>query len=53
MSVFVNEMVTEILNKRNGDFPRKISAQRYNTYIKIVCEKAGINEIVEGYDERF
>ena len=48
MSVFVNEMVTEILNKRNGDFPRKISDQRYNTYIKIVCEKAGINETVEG-----
>lgn len=40
--------VIEILHKRNGDFPRAISDQRYNEYIKLVCEKAGINEITRG-----
>ncbi|KQT20247.1 hypothetical protein ASG31_17615 [Chryseobacterium sp. Leaf404] len=38
--------VERILNKRNGNFPRKISDQKYNEYIKEVCEKAQINDIV-------
>jgi hypothetical protein len=48
MSVVVTEMVEEILKKRNGNFPRAISDQKYNDYIKIVCELAGIDEIVQG-----
>ena len=48
VTVPLHKNVIEILNKRNGNFPRAISDQRYNEYIKIVCEKAGINEIVEG-----
>lgn len=40
--------VINILSKRNGKFPRKISDQNFNDYIKIVVEKSGINEIVEG-----
>lgn len=48
MSVVVTEMVEEILNKRNGNFPRAISDQKYNDYIKIVCELAGIDQIVHG-----
>ncbi len=40
--------VIEILNKREGEFPRKISDQKYNDYIKIVCEKAGINKKTKG-----
>ena len=48
MSIFISKMVERILKKRNGEFPRKISDQKYNEYVKIVCEKAEINEIVEG-----
>lgn len=38
--------VQEILEKRNGDFPRKISDVKFNLYIKEVCKIAGIDEIV-------
>lgn len=48
MSVVVTEMVNEILNKRGGNFPRPISDQKYNDYIKIVCELAEIDEVVKG-----
>ena len=34
--------------KRGGEFPRKISDQRYNEFIKKVCEIAGFNEPTEG-----
>lgn len=44
----IHPQVEEILIKRNGDFPRKISDQKFNDYIKKVCKKAGINEIIEG-----
>jgi site-specific recombinase XerD len=40
--------VEEILQKRNGEFPRKISDQRYNEYIKEVCKQAGIDTITRG-----
>lgn len=39
--------VEEIL-KRNDGFPRPISHQRYNDYIKDVCEAAKINEVITG-----
>ena len=35
-----------ILNKRGGSFPRAISSQKYNDYIKIVCKNAGLDEII-------
>jgi hypothetical protein len=37
-----HKQVREILKKRNGDFPRKISDQKFNTYVK-VAEIAGLN----------
>lgn len=40
--------VEKILNKRNGEYPRTISDQRYNDYIKEVCKLANINEMVKG-----
>jgi integrase len=40
--------VIEILEKRNGNFPNKISDQKYNDYIKIVCELAEINQLTKG-----
>jgi integrase len=40
--------VRQLLDKRNGSFPRKISDQKYNDYIKEVCQLAGITEVVYG-----
>ena len=48
MSIPLHPEVEEILNKRNGQFPRSISDQRYNEYIKEVCKKAEINNVVTG-----
>lgn len=44
---FLPEAV-KIIEKRNGKFPRNISDQKYNEYIKEVCKKAGLNEIMKG-----
>ncbi len=44
--------VAKILNKRNGNFPRAISEQKFNEYIKEVCEKAGLTEIIHGSRRR-
>lgn len=48
MTIPLHQKVLEILEKRNGEFPRSISDQRYNDYIKEVCELAGLNELIEG-----
>ncbi|SHG57986.1 Phage integrase family protein [Salegentibacter echinorum] len=48
MSIPVTKEVREVLKKRNGNFPRPISDQRYNDYIKEVCELAKINDEVKG-----
>lgn len=37
-----------IFDKHGGNFPRPISHQRYNDYIKEVCKEAGINEPTKG-----
>ena len=47
-TIFLLPDVISILKKRDGEFPRKISDQRYNEYIKKVCELVGIDEIIEG-----
>ena len=44
----IHNQVEAILNKRNGQFPRQISDQKFNDYIKIICEKVGLTEVVEG-----
>ncbi|RDI10245.1 phage integrase SAM-like domain-containing protein [Flavobacterium sp. AG291] len=48
MSIPLSSKVLNILESRNGDFPYKISDQRYNEFIKTVCKIAGINTLVEG-----
>ncbi|MNT12496.1 hypothetical protein D3C72_1474230 [compost metagenome] len=48
MTIPVHPKVIEVLNKRNGVFPYAISSQKYNDYIKIVCEIAEITEMVTG-----
>ena len=40
--------VQQVLDKRNGSFPNKISDQKYNGYIKEVCQLAGITEVIHG-----
>lgn len=48
MAIPLSKKVRAILAKRNGQFPRKISDQRYNEYIKTVCKIAGINHLIDG-----
>ncbi len=48
MTIPVHPKVTAILNKRNGNFPHVISDQKYNDYIKLVCEQAKITQLVQG-----
>ncbi len=48
MSIPVSGKAIVILKKRNGEFPRAISDQRYNDYIKEVCRIAGITDKVNG-----
>ncbi|MBW1618154.1 tyrosine-type recombinase/integrase [Empedobacter falsenii] len=43
-----SKKLQEILKKYEGNFPRKISDVKFNEYIKEVCKKAKINEIVRG-----
>lgn len=40
--------VKEVLVKRNGDFPRKISSQNFNDYMKKVAEEAKFTEMIDG-----
>lgn len=48
MTIPFSREAREILSKRNGEFPRPISDQKYNDYIKDVCQLAGFHEKVEG-----
>jgi integrase len=43
----MHPQVKEILEKRNG-FPKTLSDQRFNEYIKEVCEITKLNEPTEG-----
>ncbi|MBW7848711.1 MAG: tyrosine-type recombinase/integrase [Bacteroidales bacterium] len=40
--------VRKILDKRSGNFPRRISSQRYNEYIKEVCRQAKLDKVIPG-----
>ena len=44
----IHHQVKNILSKRDGEFPRMISDQKFNVYIKKIAEISGLNEIVEG-----
>ena len=48
MTVPLSQKVMDILSKRNREFPRAISDQKYNDYIKIVCREAKITQKVNG-----
>lgn len=44
MTIPLHKKVLEILKKNNGKFPRAISDQKYNDYIKEVCRIAELNK---------
>jgi integrase len=48
MTIPLSKTVMEILKKRGGEFPRQITDQRYNEYIKEVCKIAELNEVING-----
>lgn len=48
MTVPLSKEVIAILEKRNGEFPRPISDQKYNKYIKDVCKVAKLKEKING-----
>ncbi|MEP5254323.1 MAG: phage integrase SAM-like domain-containing protein [Winogradskyella arenosi] len=48
MTVPLHQKILKIIENREGNFPRPISDQKYNKYIKDVCELAKINESVYG-----
>jgi integrase len=48
IAIPLHDTVKKILLKRNGEFPRKISDQRFNEYIKDVARIAGLNNKVYG-----
>lgn len=48
MAIGILPQVKRILDKRDGEFPRKISDVKLNLYIKEVCEKAGLTEMTKG-----
>lgn len=48
MTIPIHAKVQQILDKNKGEFPYRISDQRYNDYIKEVCKIAGIDEEIQG-----
>lgn len=48
MTIPLHKKIIEIMKKYDGNFPRKISDQRYNEHIKKVCAAAEIKEPVNG-----
>lgn len=48
MTVALHPKVIEILDKRNGNFPKVISDPKYNLFIKQVCRIAEIDQKVKG-----
>lgn len=43
----INKTVKAILTKYNGNTPPKISDQKLNEYLKIICKEAGLKEQIE------
>ena len=48
MTIALHPKVIEVLNKRNGDFPKVISDPKYNLFIKQICRIAKITDVVKG-----
>jgi integrase len=48
MDIPLSNKVLKILNKRHGQFPRQITDQKYNEYIKDVCKIAEVKAKTKG-----
>lgn len=48
VAIAMPPQVKEILDKRNGNFPRPISDVKFNKHIKDVANEAGITKIING-----
>ena len=48
MTIPLHSKVMLILKKYNGDFPKRISDQKYNDYLKEVCKIAKLHQKVKG-----
>ncbi len=44
----IHWQIKAILSKNNGELPRPISDQKFNEYVKEVCQEVGFTEKVEG-----
>jgi len=44
----IHKDVKAVLDKRGGKFPRRISDQKFNDYIKEVAKAAGLTEVIQG-----
>ena len=49
VSIAITQPIEKVLQKRGGQFPRKISDQKYNKYVKDVLKEVGFTEEIQGY----
>jgi integrase len=48
----IHYQLAEIIARHNGGFPRTLSKQKYNQYIKELCKRVGITEKVKGSKQK-
>lgn len=48
VGIGIHPQLKAVLDKRNGEFPKMISDQKFNEYVKEVVKIAEINELTEG-----
>ena len=53
VTIPIHPNIKDILIKRNGELPRKISDQKFNEYVKLVCKDVGLDTLMKGsvYDK--
>ncbi len=47
VAIPIHSKIQKVLDKRNGELPRRISSVKFNKYVKEVCEAAEINEMIK------
>ena len=48
LTIPIHPLVKATIQKNDNSFPRKISSQKLNDYIKLVCKQVGLNELTYG-----
>lgn len=48
MSIYVTSKLSTLLDKNEGNFPKKISSQNFNLYVKEICKICGLIKPIEG-----